>query len=112
MFIYIGAILWALDHVRYTAIINAKDTAIQHDILWILMEITVFFLHIFSAIVFLFYEQMRGYLGQYFGIESDVRNLRCKNDALEFYSKDISWYTTFSIMMFMHVQSIIFQLYY
>lgn len=54
LFVYIGAMLVALDHVRQIGVINENDTAIQHGILWILIEIDVFFLYILSAMVILF----------------------------------------------------------
>ena len=62
LFVYVGAILWALDFVRNIYLINTKDTEIQQGVLWILIEIAVFFLHILSGVVFLFFMQMKGIL--------------------------------------------------
>lgn len=67
------------------------------------MEINGYYLYIFSAVIFLFYIQIRGIFGKN---EQKHKTQRYKKDALEYYDLDIDWFAFNFVMLSLHLYSI------
>lgn len=67
------------------------------------MEINGYYLYIFSAVIFLFYIQMRGIFGKN---DQKHKTQRYKQDALEYYDIDIDWFAFNFVMIFLHLYTI------
>ena len=98
IFLYQGIVLFE----QYKLLKYDPTNANEHErssYIWILLEITTFYLYISSAIIFLLFIQCRGMLGYTHKKHNDQRY---KQDALDYYIFDIDWFAFIFVMMQLH----------
>jgi len=69
-----------------------------------MMEISMYYLQIFNASIFLLYIQFRGVWGSK---DEKANELRYKSDAIEYYELDIDWFSFQFVLLFVHVFGLI-----
>ena len=73
---------------------------------WISVEITAYFFLIFSAILYLFTVQCTGILGSVAKRSRTHLEQRYKYDALDFYQRDIEWFSLCFIIIGIHLNGL------
>ena len=89
VFFYVGCVIYTMDYLGLIRSVNSEN--LQEDIvLWLTIEIGMFFYQVYSASMYLFYKQVKGICGD--GNEDNTFT-RHNYDILDFYRHEINWFT-------------------
>ena len=110
MFFYVGSILYTMDYLSLISNVTSTHNMNQDLVLWLTIEITVFFAQIYSAMIYLLWMQIRHVCGR----NTDKTFTRWSQDMLDFYTHEIQWFTSIVMMMliqFEQIASLLFKMY-
>lgn len=99
LFVYLGSILYAIFHEQKVMNQKNDDLWYKRAELWILLELLVFFGQVLCSVFYLFGLQIKGE----FGLSNDPLFERYKQDTLEYYDADISWFSFIFVMWSVHL---------
>lgn len=101
MFVLMGAILYTTDFLGQIYAIANHESKTQDTVLWLGLEILIFYLQIYSVVIYFFYLQCKN--------QHDETNTRFQSDMLDFFQVDVNWFTLLFMMFVLHVENIIME---